>query len=274
MSSAIHNIGEAFHYALRQLDEVDATAICCHVLNIDRLGLYRSSNQFISAEKIKQVRTLIDRRLKGEPIAYLFKKRYFYELEFDLNLETLIPRPDTETLVEEAQTYLTSRSHLLDMGTGCGAIGIALAHKTGCQLTLSDVSPHALKVAAFNLEKHNVQAKLVCSDWYDKIPPEKNFDVIVCNPPYIPTNDPHLRQQELGYEPLLALNGGKSGLDHLHVVIQSAPNYLKANGWLLVEHGYDQAHAVEALFGQAGFSEVVLVRDLNNHPRVTKGLCL
>ncbi len=216
---------------------------------------------------------LLNRRLQGEPVAYILGWREFYGLPLTVTVDTLIPRPDTELLVELALHHLPASScSILDLGTGSGAIAVTLAHlRPDARVTATDQSASALQVARQNAERHAAnRVRLLNGSWYEPVNQEC-FDLIASNPPYIAAYDPHLQQGDLRFEPLTALAAAENGLSDLRHIILQAPVHLKPHGWLLVEHGYDQQEACQALFHQAGFSQIATHRDLGGQPRVTLG---
>ena len=216
---------------------------------------------------------LVAARIAGEPIAYLIGEREFYGRAFKVNRHVLIPRPETELLVDCALERLPTKSgEVLELGVGSGASLVTLAcERPQLRYTGSDLSPDALAVAQSNAARLAPQARFtwVQSDWFSAI--NGRFDVIIANPPYIAANDAHLLQGDLRFEPALALASGADGLDALRTLITQAPSHLHAGGSLLVEHGYDQAAAVRALFATAGFGDVDSVRDLSGIERITRG---
>ena len=221
---------------------------------------------------------LLKRRLTGEPIAYILGRREFYGLNLKVTPDTLIPRPDTETLVEAALGKISpqEKSQILDLGTGTGAIALAIAkHRPQTLVTAVDASQAALNVAvenAQNLAITNINFRL--SDWFSALIRENNkqkFDVIVSNPPYIEASDAHLKQGDLRFEPLSALASGADGLDAIRAIITQAPQHLNPHGWLLLEHGYNQASKVADLLKQAGFRETSHAQDLAGIVRITIG---
>ena len=217
---------------------------------------------------------LLARRIRGEPIAHILGKREFYGREFLVTPDTLIPRPDSETLVEAALDSMPydQACKILDMGTGTGAIGITLAlERPHAQVTILDYSEAALAIARENaqqLSAHNVQA--LHSDWFSALQGQR-FDLIVSNPPYIEAADPHLQEGDLRFEPLTALASGADGLDDIRRIVAQAADHLLANGWLIIEHGYHQGSAVRAIFTSHHLTEVHTVQDLAGHDRVTLG---
>lgn len=260
----------------------EAHLLMQHALRADRAWLIAHENEMLQADASKIFQTLLSRRLDGEPIAYILGHREFYGLHLKVSSATLIPRPDTETLVDAALTKipeqinhsqdLNKQLSVLDLGTGTGAVALAIAKNRPAAFVLAiDASQAALNIAienAKNLAIHNVRFEL--SDWFKSVADYK-FDFIVSNPPYIEENDEHLQQGDLRFEPHTALASGEDGLNDLRQIITHAPQHLNKNGWLMLEHGYNQAEAVAALFEQAGFSEISHVLDLSGIQRVTIG---
>jgi release factor glutamine methyltransferase len=204
----------------------------------------------------------------GTPLAYVLGHQDFWTLRLQVCSDVLIPRPETELLVELALELAPRRASVLDLGTGSGAIAIAVAHsRRDLQVTAVERSPAALEVARGNAQRHAVAIEFIAGNWFENL--SNTFDVIVCNPPYVAADDPHL--QDLAAEPLEALAAGPQGLDDLERVISQAPQYLASRGYLAVEHGYDQAEAVRTLMRTAGFVDVRSVKDLAQIERATLG---
>jgi len=252
----------------------EANLLCQQGLNVNRAWLISHESDTLEACQQAAFEALVQRRLNGEPIAYIFGSREFYGLQLKTTSATLIPRPDTETLVEAAleRIPLHLTLDMLDLGTGTGAVALAVAqHRPHCEVTAIDASSNALSVALENaqaLKLNNV--RLLESNWFSSLTGEK-FDVIVSNPPYIAQDDEHLQKGDLRFEPLSALASGKDGLDDIRKIIQDAPHYLHSNGWLMLEHGYDQAKAVAALLNERGFSKIAHAKDIAGTLRVTFG---
>lgn len=242
------------------------------VLQVDRAWLLAHAEQLLDDQQQARYAALLERRLRGEPIAYLLGEREFYGLAFKVTPDTLIPRPETELLVELALQRLPQSGRLLDLGTGSGAIALSIAHaRPDAEVVAVDVSAAALAVAQDNARHLQVNnATLLHSDWFGALQGE-SFDVIVSNPPYIAAGDAHLEQGDLRFEPTAALASGADGLRDIRRIIAAAHSHLNAGGWLLFEHGYDQAAAVRALLQQAGFAEVFSARDLAGIERVSGG---
>ena len=245
-----------------------------HALKVNRAWLVAHALDAIQDKLYEAFEMLLKRRLKGEPVAYILGYREFFGLPLKVSADTLIPRPDTETLVESALDKISSCTSnlVLDLGTGSGAIALAIAkHRPNAQVTAVDASQAALAIAIENalyLNIKNVHFEL--SNWFSALNNQK-FDVIVSNPPYIEINDVHLKQGDLRYEPLSALASGADGLQDICTIISQAPQYLNPQGGLLLEHGYNQAEQVAALLSQAGFSKISHVQDLAGINRVTQG---
>ncbi len=245
-----------------------------HLLQVNRAWLISHDRDVLTDDQQQDFYALLQRRLAGEPIAYILGVREFYGLTLKVTPATLIPRPDSETLVEAALQKISVDVawDILDLGTGTGAVALAIAkHRPKCHVIGVDASAEALVVAienAQNLDLKNLS--LIKSNWFSDLAAEK-FDVIVSNPPYIAEADCHLTQGDLRFEPRSALASGFNGLDDIRLIIQQAPNYLKPNGWLMLEHGYDQAHSVAALLKEHGFSQIDHAQDLAGILRVTFG---
>ncbi|WP_443115704.1 peptide chain release factor N(5)-glutamine methyltransferase [Herbaspirillum seropedicae] len=252
------------------LDPLENRILLCHALRLTRVQLITQSERQLSAAEAEALTALLARRLRGEPIAYIVGQREFYGLDLRVSPDVLIPRPDTELLVELALERLPQGGSALDMGTGSGAIAVAIAHtRPDAQVTALDASPAALAIARENASTHQVRVRLLESDWYGALDADQAFDLIVSNPPYIVAGDIHLSQGDLRFEPVDALTDHADGLSDLRTIIEGAPAHLKAGGWLLMEHGYDQAAAVRALLTGGGWREVQSWRDLAGIERVS-----
>ena len=252
----------------------EAKLLLQQVLNVTRAWLISHKSDALEANQQAVFEALVQRRLNGEPIAYILGSREFYGLELKTTPATLIPRPDTETLVEAAFAKIPQNTSLnvLDLGTGTGAVALAIAsQRSQIKVIAVDASPEALKVAIENAQSLNLcNVRLIESNWFSALVSEK-FDVIVSNPPYIAQDDKHLKQGDLRFEPLSALASGADGLDDIRKIIQDAPDYLNPNGWLMLEHGYDQAEAVAALLKARSFSQIAHAKDIAGTLRVTFG---
>jgi len=214
---------------------------------------------------------LVRRRARGEPLAYLVGRKEFHGLELAVTSDVLVPRPDTETLVDWALECLddAAPARVLDLGTGSGAIALALAHRRPrARVTAVDASARALAIAAGNGRRLGLAVEWLEGDWFAPLA-GRRFELIVANPPYVAEGDPHLAA--LGHEPRSALVSGPGGLDALCGIVHAAPRHLEAGGWLLLEHGHEQAPAVVRLLAEAGFGALATRRDLGGQPRCTGG---
>lgn len=255
---------------------LDAQVLLGHVLGRDRAWLAAHATDAVARGDADRFFALARRRRDGEPVAYLTGLREFWGLPLALTSSVLIPRPETETLVEVALERLAGRAapRVLDLGTGSGAIALALAHERRDAAVLGlDASLAALDVARGNAQRLRiVNVRFAASDWYAALPAdEPPFDLVVANPPYVARNDPHLAEGDVRFEPQAALVAGPDGMAALAPIVRDAPAHLRSGGWLAVEHGYDQADAVRACFAAAGFVELGARRDLAGIPRVAFG---
>lgn len=253
---------------------IEVQSLLQAVLQVDRAWLLTHPEQALSDEQLSRYTALFERRLNGEPIAYLLVSREFYGLNFKVSPATLIPRPETELLVELALQRIPRlpSPRVLDLGTGSGAIALSIAHaRPDVEVVAVDASEAALEVARENAQRLNIgNVRLLHSDWFSALHGE-HFDLIVSNPPYVAANDAHLGQGDLRFEPRAALASGADGLDDIRSICAQAKAHLNANGWLLFEHGHDQAERVRALLQQSGFAGVFSARDLAGIERVSGG---
>lgn len=253
------------------LDIFEIKLLVAHALRLTRVQLITQGQRALNEAEASAVGSLITRRQAGEPIAYLMGTREFYGLELEVSPAVLIPRPETELLVELALERLAPNGKVLDMGTGSGAIAIALANtRSDAQVSALDASPAALEIARRNAQRHHVTVDFLLSDWYQALG-EQRFGLIVSNPPYIEQGDAHLSQGDLRFEPVDALTDHADGLSAIRQIVGGAPAHLLPQSWLLMEHGYDQAAAVRALLEVGGFLEVQSWRDLAGIERVSGG---
>ena len=252
----------------------EAELMLCRATGLTRTQLRTYPEKEMSDAQQTQLSRWVERRLQGEPIAYILGDTEFYGLKLSVTTDTLIPRQDTELLVDAALELIPERAPwtVLDMGTGSGAIAIAIAHhRPIAQVTALDASKTALAVAQDNAcELRLPSVRFMHSDWFSNLS-HRRFDLIVSNPPYIAQNDPHLQQTSLPYEPMSALTSGVDGLDDIRHLIAQAPKHLNSDGWLLLEHGYDQGVAVRQLMQSAGFNAIATHRDYGNNDRITLG---
>lgn len=254
--------------------KIEAQLLLQSLLNVNRAWLIAHGNEMLPSDMQTKFDALLTRRLSGEPIAYILGNREFYGLSLNVTPDTLIPRPDTEILVETALAKIPAdkSAQVLDLGTGTGAIALAIGHqRPQVDITAADASPAALQVAINNgqqLALHNV--KFVHSNWFSALE-HKRFDVIVSNPPYIEQNDTHLTQGDLRFEPMSALASGIDGLDDIRQIVADSLAHLKPQGWLMLEHGYNQADAVAELMANAGLVDIATFKDFGGNDRVTIG---
>jgi release factor glutamine methyltransferase len=252
----------------------EARILLGHVLSKDRAWIAAHRDAAVDVIQLRTFESLSRRRRDGEPVAYLTGRREFYSLDLEVTSDVLIPRPETELLVELALTRIASdsRVRILDLGTGCGAVALAIARERPRATVIGvDVSPAAIAIARSNTEKLGIpNARFVESNWYDAVDHE-SFDAIVANPPYIAADDPHLIEGDLRFEPRDALTPGGDGLDAIRALIAGVRSHVSHGGWFFTEHGYDQADAVQTMLGAEGLSEVQTRRDLSGMPRVTFG---
>ncbi len=262
--------------ALRPVSDsprLDVELLLAHVLGKTRTHLYTWPEQKLSAGQLIAFNRLLKRRLDGEPVAYLTGVRDFWSLSLEVNASTLIPRPETEVLVEMALGLVNSSSaRVLDLGAGTGAIALALAmERPGWQVLAVDVMPEAVALVERNRRKHGLNnVRVIQSNWFADLP-DRCFDLIVSNPPYLEPDDPHLSEGDVRFEPRSALVAANSGLAALEVIVSGAPAYLETGGWLVLEHGFKQAARVQAMMAEAGFIDRACARDLQGHERVSYG---
>jgi len=253
---------------------IDAQVLLCHVLQCNSAHLMTWPEKNLDEKQSAQYLHLIAQRKQGLPVAHLTGQREFWSLDFSVDNSTLIPRPETETLVEFILQKFGDRKNLklLDLGTGTGAIAIAIAHeKPDWKIFASDVSGQALKLARKNSEQlHTRNISLILSDWFSNIN-EQHFNIIVSNPPYIAEADPHLQTGDVRFEPQRALTAGKTGMDDIEHLCAHAKNHLQKNGWLIVEHGYNQAQLVADCFAENAYAQIEQKKDLSGHTRMTAG---
>ena len=255
------------------LDPLENRILLCHATGLTRVQLITQGDRPLTPDEAARLDDLVARRLRGEPIAYIVGRREFFGLDFQVGPAVLIPRPDTELIVELALERLPRQApRLLDMGTGSGAIAVAVAHtRPDAAVTALDVSPDALAVAQANAAANGARVRFLHSNWFDALAAGEIFDVIASNPPYIAAGDDHLAQGDLRFEPVGALTDHADGLSALRTIIAGSPRHLVPGGWLLLEHGYDQAEAVRALLADAGYTEVQSWCDLAGIERVSGG---
>ena len=251
----------------------DVQVLLGHSLGVSRAWLTAHREDSADTGMAGRFRMLLKQRTVGQPVAYLTGKREFYGRKFGVTPDVLIPRPDTETLVEAALGKLSPklRSDVLDLGTGSGCIAATLClERPAARVVAVELSPSALGVARRNAEALGARIEFLQGAWFAPLS-GRRFDLIVSNPPYIPAADPHLRRGDLRFEPSMALAAGNDGLDEIRRIVGEAPEYLNPAGWLLFEHGFDQAEACRNLLLGAGFGKLVSVPDLAGIARVAGG---
>lgn len=271
MAEVRHALAEAAH-ALG--DRLEAEVLLTHALGKPRSWLIAHAGDALDEAQLRAYDALVQRRRLGEPVAYLTGRRGFWSLELEVTPATLIPRPETELLVELALERLpkAQRARVADLGTGSGAIALAIAReRPSAQVTATDASADALAVAQRNASSHRIaNVAFAQGDWLAPLA-QQRFDVIVSNPPYIEVHDPHLAQGDLRFEPASALASGEDGLDDIRRIVSQARRHLLPGGWLLLEHGWNQGEAVRTLLEGAGYADVFTAKDLEQRDRVSGG---
>lgn len=273
--SAVPTVRELVAFAVAQsLPRLEAEVLLAHALGWTRARLHAWPEHPPEPPITERYRQAVERRAAGLPIAYLTGRRDFWSLELTVSPATLIPRPDTELLVELALERIPADATwaIADLGTGSGAIALALAvERPRCRITATELSPQALAVATANARRLRLQnVQLVNGDWWQPLA-EQRFRVVVCNPPYIASDDPHLQRGDLRHEPRQALESGPDGLDDLRVIVNGCRGHLEPGGWLLLEHGYTQGEAVRGLLQGADLAAIETRCDLAGLARVTLG---
>jgi len=253
---------------------LDCELLLAFCLQRNRSYLYAWPEKEIGSDTVAQFQSLITRRHNGEPIAYLLGEKDFWSLTLSVDNSTLIPRPETERLVEVALRLSDDRARVLDLGTGTGAIALALAkERPRWHLLGLDLNPRAVELAAHNAQRNGItNAEFRHSDWFTTLTESDRFELIVANPPYIDTADPHLQQGDVRFEPHSALVADNGGLADLAAIAETARSFLATNGWLLMEHGFAQASAVRAELSTRGYADVTTWCDDGGRERITGGL--
>ena len=271
-------INALLHQATAQFTSVsdtaalDAEVLLCRVLNKDRSYLRAWPEQPLTAQQQKCFQSLLNKRCLGTPIAYITGHKEFWSRKFLINENVLIPRPDTELIIERAINLIPENQslNLLDLGTGSGNIAITLAkERPAIAMVASDTSAAALAIARENARRHKTHnLHFYQSHWFENIP-QQQFDLILSNPPYIAANDPHLQQGDLRFEPQTALIAAQQGLQDISEIVQHARCYMKSGSHLLIEHGYNQKSQVQAFFKQYNYAKIITHNDWAGQPRVT-----
>lgn len=252
---------------------LDAEVLLAFNLQKSRTWLVTWPDKTLSDTEINLFQKLMQRRINGEPIAHITGHREFWSLDLLVNQHTLIPRPETELMIETIlQLYPQEKLNLLDLGTGSGAIALALASEQGqWSITATDQSSEALTLAKKNAQQLKLeQIQFLQSDWFAALK-QQNFNIIASNPPYIPDADPHLSQGDVRFEPRSALASGNDGLDDIRHITQHAQQHLQSEGMLIIEHGFDQKREMMAIFEQNNFINILQINDLADNPRLTYG---
>ena len=256
------------------IDRVDVRALLRHACDVDDAYLIAHANDRLSNEQSAAFAALVARRAAGEPVAYIVGTREFFSLDFKVTPAVLIPRPETELLVEFALEHCDAEHtcSVLDLGTGSGCIAIAVAkHLPRANVVAADSSAAALAVARENATRHAIpNLELIESDWFAALA-SRRFDLIVANPPYVAAGDPHLSEGDLPAEPVAALVAGDDGLDCIRAIVEAAPRHLNRGSWLAIEHGYDQAERCRELLDAAGFHAVFSREDPAGVERISGG---
>ena len=266
-------LGAAWRQTCQRIDRLDARLLIETLCACTHAELIAHPERELSDAQASQLEALTARREAGEPLAYLLGSSWFYGLEFAVSPDVLIPRPETALLVDLAaeRAQRIAAPEMVDLGTGSGIVAILLARKfPQATVTAVDISPAALAVAKANAERHGARIDFRAGHWYAPLG-EQHFHLIVANPPYVADGDPHLAEGDVRFEPASALASGPAGLDDIVRIVVAAPAYLVPGGWLLLEHGYDQAAAVRDRLTAGGFVEVASARDLAGIERITLG---
>ena len=244
--------------------------LLCKALDVPRSYIHAFPERRVGAGDARRLADWIARRRAGEPVAYILGERGFWNLDLVVTPAALIPRPDTETLVEAALAFIHAGARVLDLGAGCGAVALAIAaERPDAHVVASDVDPCCVALCRRNAERLGSRIDARLADRFDGLP--GRFEVVVSNPPYVAADDDHLQRGDLRFEPRHALVGGASGTDFTAALVAEAPRHLEPGGWLCIEHGCDQERAVRAMFLDRGFVDVRGRRDLAGRPRVTTG---
>jgi release factor glutamine methyltransferase len=271
----------ALDEAALAIGRVDARVLCAHLLAVDRAWIAANPMHVLTESQDARLDALVAQRAMGHPVAYLLGRREFYGRDFEVGPDVLIPRPETETLVEAALDLLRrpraggDPPAILDLGTGSGAIAVTLAcERPDARIVATDASAAALALARANARRNGCEGRIefIRGSWYDAVP-GKRFDLVVANPPYVAAGDAHLGRGDLRFEPPGALTDGSvDGLASIRAIVAGAPAHLVPGGALLFEHGYDQAEAAAALLVRAGFTRLVSRPDIAGIPRVAGGI--
>lgn len=277
MENNIQSVLNSATNELLDLDtaHLDAEILLQSVLGCDRSHFYSHPEKMVPDDKLESYQSLLSLRAKGTPVAYLTGQKEFWSLTLKVTDDTLIPRPETELLVEHALELIPDDAPLnvLDMGTGTGAIALSIAReRPQLNIIASDISERTLDIARSNAKLNKISnVKFIHSNWFSEIK-DGPFDLIICNPPYIAEQDTHLQEGDVRYEPRQALVSGPEGLDDLRIIIQQSPDFLKHGGHMLLEHGYQQGQKITELLKSFHYSEINILRDMAGHHRSTTAI--
>ena len=265
-------LGDCVDAARTALPRPDADVLTAHAVGCPRNTLYAFPERLVSTADTRRLAGFLDRRQGGEPVAYILGEREFWSLTLRVDARVLIPRPETECLVEAALDHIEDGARVLDLGTGSGAIALAVAAaRPDAEVIGVDLDPGCIDVARENAKELGATVQFIQSDWFSALEAGRRFDIILANPPYVADGDPHLARGDLRFEPRRALAGGPDGLTALRYLIGAAPAWLDSGGWLLVEHGHDQQASVLPLFLKSGFEDIATRQDLAGIDRVAGG---
>lgn len=252
---------------------LDVEVLLCHVVQQSRSYIYTWPERVVEPDLMRRFEDLLERRMLGEPVAYLVGTKDFWSLSLHVNASTLIPRPETELLVETTLELIDRpEARVLDLGTGTGAIALALAsERARWQILAVDIIAEAVELAKKNCHDLGLaNVSIAQGDWFEHLT-DQRFDAIVSNPPYIEPNDPHLREGDVRFEPVSALIAERNGLAEIEIIVTNAGQHLIRGGWLIVEHGYQQGHQIRTLLDSSGFSQVATRTDTAARERVSLG---
>lgn len=264
------SIGDCLCAARARLPRREADLLVGHALEVPRSALYAFVERLVASAAAERCAAWVDRRARGEPVPYILGRREFWGMELEVSPAALIPRPDTETLVAAVLPHIRDGMEVLDVGTGCGAVALAIAaERPAARVTATDIDPQCVALCRRNAARLGLRLNTAVADGLEGLP--RSFDMIVSNPPYVADDDPHLRVGDLRCEPRRALVGGPDGLDFIARLVREAPDRLRPGGWLCIEHGWDQSLAVRELCLAAGLRHVRGHRDIEDRPRVMVG---
>lgn len=280
MATTLPTIYTAIQDATQKLKEtgnsaqLEAEILLAHILGCSRTALRTWPDQELTQDQQTAFQQVTQRRMKGEPVAYLTGQREFWDMMLQVSPDTLIPRPETELLVETALEKIPADAkwNIADLGTGSGAIALAIAReRPGCQITATDNSAAALTVAKANAQKLSItNVRFIEGHWFQPIENDQ-FKMIVSNPPYIHPSDPHLRQGDLRFEPEEALQSVPDGMKDIRIISNAARGHLVPPGWLILEHGFDQGPIIARRLAELGYENVTVMKDLSHHERICVG---